>query len=433
MEYIISAVLISVEIFSLNILMSSFFEKKVKGVKGILVFILAICSMCWVFNLPMLKSNTYIRYMASIVFNIIIFKLCKKITTLQAFLITIIWYVIYIATEFFTLQIYFNVFKLTQPIFMSSMVHFITLSTLARVEILLLSLLFNKWYTKNYKNIQISRKECLLIAIYPLSTTAIIISTAYPADTLGIMSNSQLFILGLIITSNFILFYLLGNINLEKIKNQENIILQERIKSTEREKNILQKSYQKQRSMTHDFNNNLDTIKNIIEVINVNDTSVEILKRYVGKLLKNSEKISAVVKSNNIVVDAILNQKYIEALKLGVATSFEITDLSKLEIAENDLVTILTNAIDNAISASSKTEEKLLKIRITNIEGELIICVTNSINSKIAIENNSVKTTKEDTLNSGYGINNIKRALSNYEHIFSLRSTEKEFHLSILI
>lgn len=48
-----------------------------------------------------------------------------------------------------------------------------------------------------------------------------------------------------------------------------------------------------------------------------------------------------VIDTNNITVDAIINQKYMKGQQLGIAMSFEINDLSKLPISNNDIVIIL--------------------------------------------------------------------------------------------
>lgn len=59
-------------------------------------------------------------------------------------------------------------------------------------------------------------------------------------------------------------------------------------------------------------------------------------------------------KTNNQIIDAILNQKFIQASNKNVILDVRATDLSQVNIDAYYLITIMSNAIDNAIEASQK-------------------------------------------------------------------------------
>ena len=47
------------------------------------------------------------------------------------------------------------------------------------------------------------------------------------------------------------------------------------------------------------------------------------------------------------------------------------------------------------------------------------------------IKNNTIKTSKKDTDNHGFGIGNIKRTAQKYNGFVTLSSTDKEFSIKI--
>ena len=57
------------------------------------------------------------------------------------------------------------------------------------------------------------------------------------------------------------------------------------------------------------------------------------------------------IKTNNVIIDAILNSKYKETLDKGIVFIFQINDLSGIKMRDEDIVVILSNLLNNAIEA----------------------------------------------------------------------------------
>ncbi len=80
--------------------------------------------------------------------------------------------------------------------------------------------------------------------------------------------------------------------------------------------------------------------------------------------------------------------------------TFAINDLSKLTMAEEDLVTLLANLLDNAIEACEKLDaentalRKNIHFKMVLEEGQLILSVRNPVSTPVQIKNNMVVTTK---------------------------------------
>ena len=113
-------------------------------------------------------------------------------------------------------------------------------------------------------------------------------------------------------------------------------------------------------------------------------------------------------------IDTILN------IKLNIARNKNIDITCSVQNAfdgfdSKDVVCLLSNAIDNAIEASAKENDKRIDINIYKKKSYLCISITNKISESVLGRNKHLKTTKvENTKNHGYGIKSIKRITDKY-------------------
>lgn len=84
------------------------------------------------------------------------------------------------------------------------------------------------------------------------------------------------------------------------------------------------------------------------------------------------------IRTNHPMVDAVLNQKYQQAVQKGISILLYCNDLSGIPLEASDLVTLLGNLLDNAISASAQTEEKQIWMRLWQEQGVYQLVVRNS-------------------------------------------------------
>ena len=88
--------------------------------------------------------------------------------------------------------------------------------------------------------------------------------------------------------------------------------------------------------------------------------------------------------------------------------------------------------MDNAIEACDKIANGDKNICLSVIyEDDSILCkISNTINAEKKI---TMTTTKKDKENHGFGIENIKQALSKYNHVMKIDQSNGEFVLSFVI
>lgn len=179
------------------------------------------------------------------------------------------------------------------------------------------------------------------------------------------------------------------------------------------------------RRFRHDIKNNLLAL-NIL----LSDEKFDEAKKYIAGLNESVKETENRFSTGNYLADAILSHKADELEK----------DLNKIEfsgsipsgkINNNDLCTILTNSIDNAARACRKLSPCSVRIEADENEKGCSFTISNPVEKKIEIKNNTIKTSKKDSQNHGFGIENIKRVADKYRGFVRLDCTDSEFTIKI--
>ena len=83
-------------------------------------------------------------------------------------------------------------------------------------------------------------------------------------------------------------------------------------------------------------------------------------------------------------------------------------------IADIDLYILISNLIDNSVEAAKKIKEALISILIYSNERYIYIEIGNSTGNNVMKNNPKMKTTKDNKLLHGYGIENIRDIINKY-------------------
>lgn len=190
----------------------------------------------------------------------------------------------------------------------------------------------------------------------------------------------------------------------------------------------LQQTHNRIRQIAHDFKNQMSIVNTLLIREKFDEA-----KNYLSEISDTVEQNVLPVHTNNVVIDAVLNQMFIIAASKKITMNFNIQDLEKIMMNVSDLATILNNGINNAIEACEKLppgKPRLIEIQISNEEREFIISIQNTtVEKELSIINNTLPTTKSDTINHGLGIESIKSAVRKYDGKLFLECKNYNFHL----
>ena len=182
------------------------------------------------------------------------------------------------------------------------------------------------------------------------------------------------------------------------------------------------------RVLQHNINNHLEIIQNMIANKSIEESTT---------LFKSIQKLSAeslnTVYTSDIALDSILNIEAKKAAEKDIKYTVKAHQITEpLNIDSVDKSNILCNAIDNAIEAAEKTNEKFVIVNIASDKQYIKITVENS-SLPVKIQNNSIVTSKRDNKLHGIGISSIKDTIKKYDGIMNLSYSNGIFRCILLI
>lgn len=173
----------------------------------------------------------------------------------------------------------------------------------------------------------------------------------------------------------------------------------------------------KTKSFRHDIKNHITVIKELLQ-----NNKTESALRYMGDMETQISDMSFPVNTNNPVLDILLENKLGLALSRQISVECSLAVPYPSEINDIDFCIVLSNALDNAISACEQLEHNMQKfIHITGkAQGSfLMIEISNSFMGKNAV-------------NRGTGIANINAVAEKYNGAMNIHTEGNVFTLSVL-
>lgn len=235
--------------------------------------------------------------------------------------------------------------------------------------------------------------------------------------------------LGMVVMNVFV-YYLINDIVIREAKVHEKEILELQVKNQIEMYRSVSESFEMQKRKTHEFKNQILCIESLL-----NDQKYDDAGKYVNKISKSFMAERNVIHTNHVIINAILNTKYQEAINKRIVFVFRVNDLSKIRIEDEDLVVVLSNLLNNAIEACEKCEDKkVIKFKFMIEEEMIILSVKNTYNQPLVYDNNEIKTSKTAMPDEhGVGIKNVIRIVGKYEGEYVIQAKEDDFNFSIII
>jgi len=140
--------------------------------------------------------------------------------------------------------------------------------------------------------------------------------------------------------------------------------------------------------------------------------------------------------TGNDVLDTIFTQKKLVAEKKHISITSIIDGTALNFIDKLDLYVLFGNALDNAIEACEKLEnreERIISVNIKNVKGFASIQVENNFDGVINAVGDSLSTSKNDKVYHGYGYQSILDIVHKYKGQVVYQVQDQVFILQILI
>ncbi len=230
-----------------------------------------------------------------------------------------------------------------------------------------------------------------------------------------------------ILFADGITYYFFVYVNKEYESRMKLEVFEQQLKYQSKYMDEIMASQKQVRKIRHDMKNHNIALLSYFENQDYS-SGIEYIKKISSEAGKNEKLIS----TGNTAFDVILNTKKSIAESKGTELETILQIPEKLFVDSVDICIIFGNALDNAIEACEKIKNGEKKISVSVVyEDNSLIC---KIENTALNENNpDLKTTKKDKKNHGYGIENIKSALSKYKNVLNIEREENKFILSFII
>lgn len=392
--------------------------------------ILLLC-ICVMFSVYFLQKNFFIRQLSNIIIISAIMYWHMNISYKKSVFLALLYEGLLLASDYIAFCINMKLFSSESVISQNYGTEGMLITLLGKTILFLCVLLIRKGIDKKTTDM-LADSEWIRLLFFPIFTIAV---TAAMLSNFKYVETSRqanvLFIIAFgLVGLNIVVFYLIKNIVEREIRIRENEIFQIQVSDQLNMYRSISEGFDNQKRKTHEYKNQILCIESMLGKKQYSELEAYVMKLY-GKLNDEAD----VINTNHVIINAILNTKYQEAIEKGIVFVFKVNDLADLEICDEDVVTILANLLNNAIEACEKCKDnKIIKLKFIKKEEKVIISVKNTYNGTIRYENEEIKTTKSfKPEEHGVGIKNILKIIEKYSGSYVIQEQNEEFFFSIII
>lgn len=434
MEYITDVIVLIIEIVSCYSFFDIFAIKRKRNKSQVVLSVLmliVLSRLC----IHFLKKYTIIKMLLMIVMIILAMWFLYEISFIKTLILVFFIESIITITDYIVIMILAkNYGDITTLGGASSLIGRLIL-ILSRLILFAILIVISRISSKKRNNVtaDMSNKEWIQFLIFPIFTICAVmlmvnsVMKSYHSDIVPVY---YIIAIGLIVL-NLVVFHLISEILEHSRKMKEAQILRQQSIGQVELYNSMRENYNIQRQRTHEYKNQIVCMDMLMKKKDYSK-----LEDYIGNI---SDKLDAqldMVDTNNDVVNAILNAKYYEAIKNDVLFVLKINDLSDIKVSDEDIVTILSNLLDNAIEAAKQCDvgKRTVKIKLLSEDDVLSIAVTNAYKTEpMLTEDGYIRTTKNNKEEHGWGIRNIVATLEKYNAEYIIDYKNGEFIFSIIM
>lgn len=186
--------------------------------------------------------------------------------------------------------------------------------------------------------------------------------------------------------------------------------------------------YRKMRGWRHDYHNHMQTLKAYM-IMN----QYEEIEHYLNQLEDDLDTVDTVLKTGNVMVDAILNSKLTLIQERNIKVDATAVVPGDITISGIDLSVLIGNLLDNAMEACMQLpeEDRFIRVYIDIIKKQLYISITNSTVGKVKKSGERFLTSKEG--NHGFGLLRIDSIVEKHGGFINRQSESGVFATEVML
>lgn len=301
-----------------------------------------------------------------------------------------------------------------------------------------LTILFLVRFLANTKDYLFIKKHDIVIPLYfsvlfifPLSMLFVIRQLEMLILKMGQISLFAM-LPAFILTGFTVAFFFFFDGLLQSIQNKQKLeLLHSQLEQEQQYHAILLNKHQKFQQLRHDMKYSFGNIAGLIKNGH-NEEALQYAEQQSGQLASTS-----VIETGQPLLDTILTIREEQAQGLGAEFhSYVSADLQHSYISMDDLASLCSNALSNAVEAVAQIDDparRKIWCSITQDKQYLHIAVRNTTANDVPIIDNMVETNKTDKILHGFGLKIIRQITEKYNGVYTLQCKNRMFTVQITL
>ncbi len=207
----------------------------------------------------------------------------------------------------------------------------------------------------------------------------------------------------------------------KRIEHFQSDLIQKQMRETE-------DMYRQVRGWRHDYRNHIQNMKILLSQHNYEE-----LDAYMNELAKDLVTVDTVIKTGNVMADAVLNTKLSVARQLQIRVSVKAGIPDTIPMTDVELCAVLGNLLDNATESCERLpeEERFIRVYIGVLKEQFYMSVQNAA-GEIKRTGEGYLSVKRGGRNYGYGIFRIDRIAQKYGGCVNRQNEQGVFATELL-
>lgn len=387
--------------------------------------------LCCYFAVLIFQNHFLLKQIAVLIVIMVFMSVYINLKIRKVIILSFLFQGLLLSVDYLTLWVNVSLFHSIAEIHESHFIGASMIAVMAKIILFLIVIVIRK--KMGDKTIDVLRDiDLLRFMFFPLFTIFTITGLLITSGRIENQNQNNVFLaISLCLAGmNLFVFYMMNDVIKRESKMRENELFQLKVKNQTNMYRSISENFVKQRKITHEYKNQILCMDSLIGMGKFDE-----LKNYIKKISGNLSIELDTIKTNHVIVDAILNSIYRETLEKGILFIFRLNDLSGINLCDEDIVVMLSNLLNNGMEACEKiSDKKVIKLKFVHEGEHIILSVKNTYDGKLEIKNGEIQTSKSHEIEEhGIGIKNIIDVIEKYHGSYTIKYDKEEFYFSILL
>ncbi len=198
------------------------------------------------------------------------------------------------------------------------------------------------------------------------------------------------------------------------------------VKSQEQYYTMLLQKEEETRKFRHDINNHLNCMRLLLKKKKFDE-----LENYFNRIGASILELRSELQIGHDLISAILKDVADKHSEVSVDIIGKLP--SSIRLDNTDVCTIFYNLFDNAFTAAQSSEKKSVEISVKLLGENLFFIIKNTVLRKVEIENNILKTDKQDKEQHGFGSGNAIICAEKNGGTLTYKCSDTHFEAELII